>query len=564
VVLVAGVVVSSWQAVRAGRAEALAVSRMARAVAAEKLATLRSHEAEQALALAEERSVEAETQKAAAFEERTGAVRARTAAEISGERARLEASKAGAINRFLKDMLATADPWAGGAGKVTLDAALERAQSRIGTWAGSDPDVDFAIRSTVASAFAGVGKYAEAESLLRGGIDQLSGQSKPRPELVAGLQRELGGILSQTAHYDAAEQEYRLALASQSLASKAASDTSALIMSEVAAALAHQGRYAEADTLSRVAADLVRRKGAETGIAAPSILRTRAYIEANWKENFAGADSMLHESVHLLSARSTDRGVETSDALEELAGNRVRMGDLSGADSIYRAAVDLRRQFLGENHPLVARALENQGELLFRSGRLDQTIDVLKHVLAIRQQGLGPQSEMVGRTWLSLGPVYARANQLRDSETAFETGIGILKKKLGERHPDLAAGYKDYAELRVRQKRMNDAEKLAREGLSIRMEFLGPTSSGTVDSQVGLADVIRARRAAWRFPEAETLLFAARDAATSARGARDPGALKAAQGLVQLYEAWHKPGEAAKWRAVLPTGPTAVVPAPAP
>jgi hypothetical protein len=154
VVLVAGVVVSSWQAVRAGRAEALAVSRMARAVAAEKLATLRSHEAEQALALAEERSVEAETQKAAAFEERTGAVRARTAAEISGERARLEASKAGAINRFLKDMLATADPWAGGAGKVTLDAALERAQSRIGTWAGSDPDVDFAIRSTVAPASA--------------------------------------------------------------------------------------------------------------------------------------------------------------------------------------------------------------------------------------------------------------------------------------------------------------------------------------------------------------------------------------------------------------------------
>jgi tetratricopeptide (TPR) repeat protein/tRNA A-37 threonylcarbamoyl transferase component Bud32 len=563
VVLVAGIVVSSWQAVRASRAEALAVERMARAVSAERLARARSLEADQARGLAEQRRAEAEEQKAAAVIERSGAVRARTAAEISRESARLEASKAGAIARFLQEMLATADPWAGGGGKVTLDAALERAQSRIGTWAGSDPDVDYAIRSTVASAFAGVGKYAEAESLLRGGIDQLRGQPKRRPELVAGLQRELGGILSQTAHYGEAEGEYRQALESLALAGSAISDTSALIMSEVAAALAHQGRYAQADTMSRGAMELVRGKGSATLVAAPAILRTRAYIEANWKENYAGADSMLRESVDQLAAHITDRGVETSEALEELAGNRVRMGDLAGADSIYREAVAMRRQFLGENHPLVARALENQGELLFRSGRLDQTIEVLRRVLAIRQQGLGPESELVGRTWIGLGPVYARADRLRESQAAFDTGIGILRKKLGDRHPDLAAAFKDYAELRVRQRRMNDAEKLAREGLSIRLEYLGPGSPGTVDSQVGLADIIRARHSAWRYPEAETLLIAARTAALTTRGAKDPGALKATHGLIQLYDAWHKPGEAAKWRSTLPAGQTSAAISPA-
>ncbi len=549
-VLVAGTVVSSWQAVRASRAEALALSRMARAVSAEKLAMTRSREAEQARALAEERSAEAEAQKAAA-------VTARSGAEVSRELARLETSKARAINRFLEDMLATADPWAGGGGKVTLDAALERAQSRIGIWAGSDPEVDYAIRRTVASAFAGVGKYAEAESLLRDGIAQLDTLPQPRPELVAGLQRTLGGIMSQTAHYGEAEQQFRLALASQSLVGNPASDTTALIMSDVSASLAHQGRYPEADSVSRGAMDMVRRHRMQAGVAAPAILRTRAYIEANWKENYAGADSMLRQSVSQLAARSTDRGVETSEALEELAGNRVRMGDLAAADSIYREAVAIRRQFLGENHPLVARALENQGDLLFRSGRLDQTIEVLKHVLAIRQQGLGPQSELVARTWISLGPVYAHANQLRESQAAFETGIGILKQKLGDRHPDLAAAYKDYAELRVRQRRMNDAEKLAREGLSIRMEFLGPSSPGTVDSQVGLADIIRVRHSTWRYPEAEALLISARTAATTTRGAKDPGALKATRGLIQLYDAWRKPAEAAKWRAALPGGQSA-------
>ena len=289
----------------------------------------------------------------------------------------MEAAKAGAINRFLQDMLATADPWAGDAGKVTLDAALEQAQKRIGTWAGTDPDVDNAIRGTVATAFAGVGRYAEAESLLRGGIDRLATDQDAHPALVAGLHRQLGGILIQTSRYGQAEQEFREALATQALAGSPTSDTTALIMSQLAASLAYQGRFAQADTVARRATDMAMLIGAGAGPAAPEILRTRAYIEANWNENYAGADSMLRLAVDQLAVRTGDRTVDTSDALEELAGNRVRMGDLPGADSLYREAVAVRRRVLGDDHPLVARALENQSTFLYRTGRVDQTIEVL-------------------------------------------------------------------------------------------------------------------------------------------------------------------------------------------
>ncbi|MCC6652736.1 MAG: tetratricopeptide repeat protein [Candidatus Eisenbacteria bacterium] len=556
VVLLAGIVVSTREALRANRAEALATSRMARAEYAEAMALARSREADEARALAEQQRTEAELQRTSAVRERTGAVRARTAAETSHQQARLEAAKAGAISRFLQDMLATADPWAGGGGKVTLDAALEQAQTRIGKWAGSDPEVDYAIRGTVASALAGVGKYAEAESLLRAGIDQLNRDPNPRMDLVAGLQRNLGRVLSQTANYGVAEQQFRSALASEARAvGGTQNETSALIMNEVASSLARQGRYAEADTLSLAALRLVRRNGGPASMAAPAIMRTRAYIEANWRENFAGADSLLLASFTQLSTRTGDRGLETSEALEELAANRVRMGDLAGADSLYGEAVAIRRRNLGDNHPLVARALENQGTLLYRAGRADQSLEVMKQVLAIRQQGLGPQSEDVGRTWLAIAPVYARAGKVREAQTAYETGIGILKTKLGARHPDLASAYRGFSDLRIQQRRMGDAEKLAREGLSIRLESLGKTSRGTVDAQVALADILRAKRLTSANFEAEALLLAARKSAVEARGARDPDALRATQALIQLYDGWHKPAEAAKWRAVLSGGP---------
>ena len=550
IVLVAGVVVSTALAIRAHRAEALATERMARAEAAEAQARARSLEANQARTQSEQRRVEADEQRAFAEHEKTVAANERKLAVASGERAQLEAAKATAINRFLQDMLATADPWAGDAGKVTLDAALVQAQKRIGSWASTDADVECAIRATLASAFAGVGRTAEADSLLRGGLARMSAEPDPNPAMVAALHRQLGELMLQTSHYGGAEQEFRDALALQAPVASATSDTTALILSRLASALAYQGRYPQADTVAQRASAMAQRYG-PTGMASPEILRTRAHIEAQWKENYAGADALLGAAVSQLAARPDNRTVETSDALEEQATNRVRMGDLAGADSLYREAVELRRRVLGDDHPLVARALENQSTFLYRTGRVDQTIAVLNQVLAIRQRGAGPESAPVGRTWVSLGPVYAKAKRPKDAQVAFENGIRILKKRLGPTHPDVAAALMDYSDLRVQQGRLTDAEKLVREALAIRRQALGASSRGTVASQIALADVLRAKKVQMQYREAESLLLEARSSATVARGANDAGAIKATQGLIQLYEAWGKSAESKRWRAAL-------------
>ena len=576
-VLVAGVLVSSMQAVRATRAEALATSRMARAESAEALAKERRQEAEHARALAEERRAEAERQKAAAVRERSAALRARRAAEVarsaeaaqrqaaeaSGVRARTEAARAGAISGFLQDMLATADPWAAGGGKVTLDAALERAQARIGSSAGTDPEVDYALRGTVASAFAGVGRYSDAETLLRGGIERLGGEPEARPALVSGLQRELGGVLLATSRYDQAEQQFRQALASQALAGGVAGDTAALIMNQVAASLAYQGRYAQADTVARGALDVARRSGLGTSRSAPGILQTRAYIDANWKEDYASADSLLRESVGLLASHSADHTIESAEALEELAGGRVRTGDLAGADSLYGEALAMSRQAVGDDRLLPTGTRQDSADPFDRSDRLDRTIDLLKQVLALRQKRLGPGALPVGRTWLSLASMYAQAGRLRESQTAFETGTGILRKRLGDRHPDIAAALRDHTDLLVRQGRLDDAERLARECLAIRMEHLGPGSPVTVASQLALADILSARRSRQARQEAQGLLVAARVAAIAARGADDPVAIKATQLLAQLQDTRRKPERSAKPGAAPPAAQPAAAPTPA-
>ena len=547
VVLVAGVLVSSMQAVRATRAEALATSRMARAESAEALARARRREAEQARVLAEQRRGEAEAQRAAALRERAVAVRARRsaeearaaeaaqrqAAEASSERARLEAAKAGAISRFLQDMLVTADPWAGGGTKVTLDAALRRAQTRINTAAGSDPEVDFALRGTVASALAGVGRYPDAEALLRDGIERLQARPEPQPALISGLERELGAILLQTSKFGEAEQQFRQALANLALAGDAAGDMTAMLTGQVAAALAFQGRYAQADSVARVALALALR-GAASGLAVPATLRTRAYIEANGHEDYAAADSLLRSGLALLAARPGDHALESSETLEELAENRLRMGDLAGAEPLYREALATSRQAAGDAEPPAAPTPDGTRGLAPGPALQARTIAVLKEVLGNRQRALGPDALPVGRVWISLGSVYARAGRLRESEDAYQAGIGILRKRLGDRHPDLAVILNAFADLRVRQGRLDEAELLARESLAIRREHMGPDDPRMVAAQVDLAEILIVRRSKKTRDEAKAVLVAARTAATAARGAEDPGALQAERALEQL------------------------------
>ncbi len=555
VVLVAGIVVSSMLAVRARRAEALALSRTHRAETAEAQALAQRREAErerltaeQQRRMADEQRAEADAQRALAVMERSVAASERRVAVANSEQAQLEAAKAGAINRFLREMLATADPWAGDAGKVTLDAALERAQTRIGVWASTDPEVEGAIRGTIATAFAGVGRFAEAESLLRGGLQRLAPARDAHPMLEASLHRTLGDILMQTSRYAQAEQQFREAFAGQARAGRVVSDTTAAIMGRVASALAHQGRYAQADTVARAALAIARRD--PNGLATPQVLRTQAQIEASWRDDYAAADTLLRQSVAALAARPGENVVELSEAMEDLAGNRTRLGDLAAADSLYRGAVAIRRQALGENHPLVVRALESQSSFLLETGRYEQTLDVLQKVLAIRQRSLGPESAPVGRTWLSLGAAYAQAKRDREADDAYTKGLAILRATLGERHPDLAPPLRELAEVRVRENRLGDAEKSARESLGIRLERFGASSPGTLASQLTLADVLRARKVRRLYTEAETLLLAVR-AAASGRSANDGIAQRASQSLASLYDAWGRPADAAKLRATL-------------
>ena len=142
VVLVVGVVVSSWQAVRATRAEGLATSRLA--------------ETQEARALAESRQrgirAGAPARRGAPHggrgaESRRGAGagrRGRAAPRGRGERPAgpNEAAKAEAVNAFLQDMLSSVDPSEMKGRDVTVRQVLDEAAKKVARRIAREPAGD--------------------------------------------------------------------------------------------------------------------------------------------------------------------------------------------------------------------------------------------------------------------------------------------------------------------------------------------------------------------------------------------------------------------------------------
>jgi tetratricopeptide (TPR) repeat protein len=165
VVLVAGVMVSTWQAIRASRAEAAAVQDRDRAAAAERVAVQQRDRAADAERVATSARDEAVTAKGAAVAAEGQAKQERDRAVEEKQRADIESATAKAVTEFLQKNLfeqVTGGTERGAAQDLSVSGALDRTAGRIdGTFAGQ-PVVEAGVREAVGIAYMGLSLWDKA------------------------------------------------------------------------------------------------------------------------------------------------------------------------------------------------------------------------------------------------------------------------------------------------------------------------------------------------------------------------------------------------------------------
>ncbi len=194
---------------------------------------------------------------------------------------------------------------------------------------------------------------------------------------------------------------------------------------------------AAAPLLRRALADR-RRLDAVPGAgdtATASILSDLAYV-LRLQGNLAGADSAGREALDIVRARYGERHARTATAANDLAATARDRGDLARAEALMRRALAIDRALLRPTDPDLAIDYGNLASVLADRGRPAEAVPLFRRALAIdRAAAAGQPSPDVALDLGNLGSTLADAGAFAEAEQVLRESLGLRTTLLGPDHP---------------------------------------------------------------------------------------------------------------------------------
>jgi eukaryotic-like serine/threonine-protein kinase len=532
VALVAGVVVSTWQAVRASRAERVAQAR---------------------------------------------------ATEAQGEKAKAEA-----VTTFLTDMLASANPSQARGRDVTVRMALDEAARKIDAGAmKGEPDIEVAVRNAIATTYEGLGLFEPAERQLRTSLD-LQSRALRNPLLRADTDSRLVNVLYKHQKFaearPVAEEAVRLrqeALGPRHADTATSLDDLGAILMANGDAVAAEARMREALAIRR---DVL---GPDDPQLSTSLNNVGFALQE--KGDVQQAQAMFLESLAIDKRRLGNDHPEVAIKLVNLARLNNDLHRPEAAEPFAREAVAIRRKVLGNDHPALANALDQLASAV-EVRQPDEEEPLRREALAILTRALGAGHRETARLQSNLGFMLYRRGAYPEAVSLYRAALASLRQTLGA-ESSLALGAQ--AGLAQNLNGLGDfrgAEEAAREALAVYRKQ--PTNQQVVTVLMALGDALVGqrrlteaipylrqanaifdkggpRRTPWYKPEAQSSLGAAL-ASTDDRAEAERLLLAGYQGLqavastppvrlrasierlIAFYAASGRRDDAAEWRKRLP------------
>ena len=164
----------------------------------------------------------------------------------------------------------------------------------------------------------------------------------------------------------------------------------------------------------------------------------------------------------------------------DLAGSLNELGILyceqekyNQAEPLFKQALAMSQELLGDNHPDFAGILNNLAVMYQNQRRYEEAEPLFNQALAIRQKLLGDHHSDVAFSLNRLAELYRRQKRYKEAESLFKQAMVMRQKLLGDRHLDVAANLDGLANLYLAQGRHEESESFLKQALAMRQKLLG-------------------------------------------------------------------------------------------
>jgi serine/threonine-protein kinase len=426
--------------------------------------------------------------------------------------ARHERAKAEAISAFLSRTLNASNPGRNPTGQPTVKDILDDASKRLAT-------------------------------------DELADEADVKAE----LQRVIGESYLSLGQYDLAEQNLMAALQTQTrifgengIATLRTGVTLAALWSGAKADYARASQFYRAN-LPRLRAE--QKKGTIGADYLASALNGFALLRRAQGDS-REAETLLRETLTLLPYISPEQQNNMGVTQAVLALTLADQGKFDEAISIVRGKIAAIREKKLEAGPELAANLTGLGSFLLENGETGESLESLREAEAIYRKLYSHANLQLGDNLRLQAQAFFSEGKPSEAEARLAETLTIYRASTGPQFINYATALMVQGLVCGQTGRIDEAEKLLREAMRIRAENMPGTHFLRATANGALGEFLTAQK---RFPDAEPFLIASYESLKKSQAENSPRRRRALQRLVNLYEAWNKPEQAASYRALLPS-----------
>jgi len=381
-------------------------------------------------------------------------------------------------------------------GRADLSLAqLERMISEDAAFPDADPAVRWDLQSQACSSLIALGRYEEAEPLLRELLIRLDDVSTGTASRHALTERNLGTVLAKMGRHDDAEELYLVALERRRAAFGDRHWRIAQI-GEAFAELAEMRRNMdEAERLRLEAITTLKESGHGSGVIMAHHLNNLAMLYLR-TGRLAEAETRLTEAIEAAMPHVAESNPHMLAYLHNLSDVVLRQGMAAEALAIVDRAIDGRVRLYGDTHPGVLGTRAIRARALASLGRHDEAIEAYSlacdHEFTINAEvGSG-----LAEALFQYGLLLSRAGRAAESEDAFRRLVVVYDHLGMHGHPFYPAAQSLRGAELARLSRFAEAESLFLDAFDRVMRLPNSTPEQRERAGLRLADLYDAWHAA--------------------------------------------------------------------
>jgi CHAT domain-containing protein/Tfp pilus assembly protein PilF len=163
------------------------------------------------------------------------------------------------------------------------------------------------------------------------------------------------------------------------------------------------------------------------------------------------------------------------------------LGKEQEASQLFRKAVAIFEQVLGETHLYTSVGYNGLGQCLQSMGRHSEALPLFRKALAIREQRAGQSDQRTATSCSNLAYCLEEMGKAPEALPLFSRALEVFEKTLPEAHPNVATSCNNLAYCLEEMGKTQDALPLHRKALALRQKFSGEMHPDTASSYNNVA-----------------------------------------------------------------------------